>query len=292
MIVIADKPGQLGNMLFLFSHFIGRALESNLTISNPAFDDYADRFPTTQRDLFCRFPARQSRFAGQSVRRMLFSASNLAVRLLSKVGGKLGFVQAITLHDWVTPYAIDAPEFLELAGTGRIILVRGWLFRDVPSLRKHAPSIKKFFQPHETNQRNIDELIARARRNSDVLIGVHVRQGIIHFANTRKYFYSGQRYAEMMDELTAMFPGQRVSFLICSDWPQDPGLFSRFDVTFGTGDLVEDMYAFARCDYLIGPPSTFTMWASFYGDVPLNVIRSREQRLSMEDFTLSFDVLC
>jgi hypothetical protein len=292
MIVIADKPGQLGNMLFLFSHFIGRALESNLTISNPAFDDYADRFPATQKDLFCRFPARQSRFAGQFFRRMLFSASNLAVRLLSKVGGNLGFVQAITLHDWVTPYAIDAPEFIELARTRRMILVRGWLFRDVPSLRKHAPSIRKFFQPHETNQRNIDELIARARRNSDVLIGVHVRQGIIHFANTRKYFYSGQRYAEMMDELTAMFPGQRVSYLICSDWPQDPGLFSRFDVTFGTGDLVEDMYAFARCDYLIGPPSTFTMWASFYGDVPLNVIRSREQRLSMEDFSLSFDVLC
>jgi hypothetical protein len=293
MIVIADKPGQLGNMLFLFSHFIGRALESNLTISNPAFDDYADRFPTTARDLFCRFPARQSPFAGRKFpRRMLFRAGNLAVRVVAKLGGNLGFVRAITLHDWVTPFALDSSEFIELARQRRMILVRGWLFRDVPSLRKHAQSVKKFFQPHETNQRNIAEVISRARRNSDILIGVHVRQGIIQFANTRKYFYPGPSYVEMMDELTAMFPGQRVSFLICSDWPQDPELFSRFDVTFGTGDLVEDMYAFARCDYLIGPPSTFTMWASFYGDVPLNVVRSREQRLSLEDFSLSFDVLC
>jgi hypothetical protein len=293
MIVIADKPGQLGNMLFLFSHFIGRALESNLKISNPAFDDYAEHYPATQQDLFCRFPARESRFAGsRSLRRKLYSLTNLAVRLLSKMGGKLGFAQSITLHDWVTPYAIDTPEFLELARTRRILMVRGWLFRDVPSLRKHAPFIRKFFQPHDVNQRNIDELILRARHNSEVLIGVHVRQGIIQFANTRKYFYSGKQYAEMMDELKGMFSGRRVSFLICSDWPQDPTLFERFDVTFGTGDLVEDMYAFARCDYLIGPPSTFTMWASFYGNVPLNVIRSREQRLSMEDFTLSFDVLC
>lgn len=293
MIVIADKPGQLGNMLFLFSHFIGRALESNLTIFNPAFDDYADRFPATQGDLFCRFPARKSRVSGSRFRRkQLFKLSNLTARIVSKLGGNLKFVRAITLHDWVTPFALDSPEFLELARGRKIILVRGWLFRDDASLSKHAAFVKSFFQPPETNLRRIDEVIARARRNSDVLIGVHVRQGIIHFANTRKFFYSGQSYCEMMDELAAMFPGQRVSFLICSDWPQDPRLFSRFDVTFGTGDLIEDMYAFARCDYLIGPPSTFTMWASFYGDVPLNVIQSRDQRLSLEDFSLNFDVLC
>ena len=292
MIVIADKPGQLGNMLFLFSHFIGRAIESSLTISNLAFDEYADSFPTTKADLFCRYPPRKSFCRGREfLRRLLFRAGNLAVRVLSLLGGNLGFVRSITLRDWVTPFAIDSQEFLELV-KGRMILVRGWNFRDVPSLRKHAQAIKKFFQPHQTNQRNIDELIARARRNSDVLVGVHIRQGIIQFANTRKYFYTGPRYAEMMDELKAMFPERRVSFLICSDWPQDPGLFSRFDVTFGTGDLIEDMYAFAYCDYLIGPPSTFTMWASFYGDVPLNVIRSPGQRQSLDDFSLSFDVLC
>jgi len=55
-------------------------------------------------------------------------------------------------------------------------------------------------------------------------------------------------------------------------------------VTFGTGDLIEDMYAFARCDYLIGPPSTFTLWASFYGCVPLNLIRSSDQRQALADF--------
>ena len=67
----------------------------------------------------------------------------------------------------------------------------------------------------------------------------------------------------MMDELVTLFPEKRVAFLICSDWPQDAATFARFKVTFGTGDLIEDLYAFPRCDYLIGPPSTFTLWASF-----------------------------
>jgi len=33
--------------------------------------------------------------------------------------------------------------------------------------------------------------------------------------------------------------------------------------------MVEDLYALAECDYIIGPPSTYTLWASFYGDTPL-----------------------
>src|SRR4030095_5458850 len=126
--------------------------------------------------------------------------------------------------------------------------VRGWGFRDAESLTKHADEIRTFFSPPETSKRNIDELISRARQDADLLVGVHMRHGILHFNNTRKYFYSAKRYAEMMAEVVAMFPGRRVAFLICSDWPQDPEVFSSFKVTFGSGDLIEDMYGFARCD--------------------------------------------
>ena len=291
MIVIADKPGQLGNMLLLFSHFIGRAIESGLTISNPAFADYAECFPSTKRDLFCRFPSQTSAVAASPLRRgLLYRASNFTVRALARLGGKLGFVRAITLYDWEDQFSLDSPEFLSLVRSGRMIFVRGWGFRDAETFRKHSDAIRDFFRPHEINERNIDELISRARHETDVLVGVHIRHGIIHFDNTRKYFYSAKRYAEMMDELVALFPGRRVSFLICSDWPQDPEMFSRFKVTFGSGDLIEDLYAFSRCDYLIGAPSTFTMWASFYGKVPLNLIRRPDQRQNMADFVI-LDIL-
>jgi hypothetical protein len=291
MIVIADKPGQLGNMLLLFSHFIGRAIESGFTVSNPAFEDYAACFPNTTRDLLCRFPLQKSPVAaGPFLRRLVYRASNFAVRVLARLGGKLGFFRSITLTDWEAQFPLDSPEFLNLVRSGRLIFVRGWGFRDADSFRKHADAIRDFFRPHEVNERNIDELISRARQETDVLVGVHIRHGIIHFDNTRKYFYSAKRYAEMMAELVALFPGRRVSFLICSDWPQDPEMFSGFKVTFGSGDLIEDMYAFSRCDYLIGAPSTFTMWASFYGKVPLNLIRRPDQRQDMADF-VTLDVL-
>ena len=36
-----------------------------------------------------------------------------------------------------------------------------------------------------------------------------------------------------------------------------------------SGNAVEDLYMLSVCDYLIGPPSTYSLVASMYKDVPL-----------------------
>lgn len=60
MLIIASKPGQLGNRLFLFAHFVGFSAEQNIPVANPAFDEYANYFEGTRKDLFCRYPQRLS----------------------------------------------------------------------------------------------------------------------------------------------------------------------------------------------------------------------------------------
>jgi len=50
MIIISSKFGQLANRLFLFAHFVGFAIERNLTIINPAFEEYAQFFEPTCND--------------------------------------------------------------------------------------------------------------------------------------------------------------------------------------------------------------------------------------------------
>jgi hypothetical protein len=286
MIVIADKPGQLGNMLLLFSHFIGRAIESDFSFSCLGFENYADFFPTTENDLLCKFPPESGRTSRPRLRKWLYLVSNFSVKVVAKLGGNLGFLRSITIYDWDAIFPLGDPAFIELARSNRIALLRGWGFRDYDCMRKHGDRIRDFFRPHEANQKRIDELVSRARRDADVLVGVHIRHGLIHFDNTRKYCYSARRYAEMMSEIVGLFPGRRVAFLICSDWVQDPKMYDGFDVAYGTGDLIEDMYAFAKCDYLTGAPSTFTMWSSFYGKVPLNKIDSPDQSQKLTDFVV------
>lgn len=56
----------------------------------------------------------------------------------------------------------------------------------------------------------------------------------------------------------------------------------------GLGHFIEDMYTLAECDYIFGPPSTYTMWASFYGKRPLQKIREKNQRIDFDKFELDY----
>ena len=62
--------------------------------------------------------------------------------------------------------------------------------------------------------------------------------------------------------------------------------FNQFEVYTETGHLIEDLYCLAKCDYLMGPNSTYTSWASIYGNVPLCHLQEREQVLQLSDFNI------
>src|SRR5579864_7047234 len=59
------------------------------------------------------------------------------------------------------------------------------------------------------------------------------------------------------------------AFLICSDERQEAATFAPFPVTVGQGTLLGDLFSLAGCDYVVGPPSTYSLWAAFYGRKPL-----------------------
>ena len=43
------------------------------------------------------------------------------------------------------------------------------------------------------------------------------------------------------------------------------------------GTAAEDLHLMSRCEFIIGPPSTFSLWASFMGQVPLCIVRDARQ---------------
>jgi hypothetical protein len=287
MVIIAGKPGQLGNMLILTSHFIARAIEDGYTVVNPAFDDYAPYFEGTRHDLLCRFPSRGSVLSdSRRAHRWSYSLSHATARALTLLGGGLYPLKALTIRDWTTVYPLDDPAFIQMARS-RLVFVRGWLFRDPPAVVRQAEAIREYFRPLEKHRRVIAAKLEEARRDSDVLVGIHIRHGIIHFANARHYWYPAEQYPVFMTRMEQMLPGRRVKFLICSDTQQDPALFAKHAFTFGPNHLVEDMYSFAGCDYLIGPPSTYTMWASFYGGVPLYTVNDADHVPTRDDFRVA-----
>ena len=74
-----------------------------------------------------------------------------------------------------------------------------------------------------------------------------------------------------MQKVEACIQG-KVRWVICSNEKIETEEFSSFDVVLGPNQIVEDMYVFSECDYIVGPPSTYTGWASFMGKNKLYAI--------------------
>ena len=128
----------------------------------------------------------------------------------------------------------------------------------------------------------MDTLIGEMRSGADTVVGIHIRHG--DYANWEggKYFYSIEQYRDVMQQVADRLGNQHVTFLVCGNGNLSLDKFGDLNVRFGTGHLIEDMYALAESDLLIGPPSTFTQWASFYGRVPLQVLVTADQEIELD----------
>jgi len=284
MIIIASKSGRLGNRLFAFSHFIAFAMEHGSIIMNPSFGEYAEYFQARRDDFFCRYPPKKSLLKGnRTIKRLFYYFIDFLTRLMIRARIRCRFLEIIKL-DEDESFDLNDKRFVELVNDKKIIIVRGWLFRDRENFNKYAESIREFFKPIETMQNNIATLIKKARVECDILVGIHIRHGDYRTFLNGKYFFNIEMYVKVMEKVTSLFRGRKVMFLICSDAKQDEKNFKKFRFIFGNNHFIEDMYSLAQCDYIIGPPSTYTMWASFYGKAPLYMIKNPDTNISLEIF--------
>jgi len=126
-------------------------------------------------------------------------------------------------------------------------------------------------------------VVEPARRRGRFLVGVHVRQADYATFKGGRYFYTHEQYRKLMAQTEAAFGSENVSFLVSSDAPP-PETFAGLDVIYGNGHELEDLYALAECDRIVGPPSTYSKWASFYGQAPRCEILHPEQPIGPESF--------
>src|SRR6185369_5570446 len=103
-----------------------------------------------------------------------------------------------------------------------------------------------------------------------------------------KYLYEVAQYAAWIRQAAEQFPGRKVAFLVCGDEPRRAEEFPGLTIGSGTNSPVGDMFAFAKCDRILGPPSTFSQWASFDGNKPLYHVYDPNAPVALDRFTVSF----
>ncbi len=271
MVIVPLPYGRLCNRLVVSASFIAFAEEFGETFVHLAFADYCRFFEKTRFSPILTFnPSRPSG--------------------IQKSG--LSVVNIFSSHDAAgCCFMLDDPKsgFISMAHTKRMVFALGWSFRAHALTQKHQPLIRTFFTPCRRYLEHSKAAVDRARQGVDHLVGVHIRQTDYRKFVGGKYYFSHDTYRRVMEEVARQLPG-KTGFLICSDAPIPADRFGGLHVHAGTGHPIEDNDALAACDYLVGPPSTFSNWASYYGNVPLYFIEHADATPQLSDFIIRSSV--
>ena len=262
MIVISGEYGRLGNRLWTYANLLAFGAENDIQIRNPRFRS-APFFEGTG-------PC--AKIAGQSWPALYWGLChrlNLRAQLFSNVTIPEG--RLINIEQ-------DA-DFLTLARKRSLVFVDGFFFTAPQSMRRRTDDLRKFFALKAPLEKARLALATRARGDSDVLIGVHIRHGDYRTFCDSIMFYETHQYAKVMHGIAKQFPARKVAFLVCSDERQDASVFAGLNVTLSDNPAVVDMYALAGCDFIVGPNSSFSHWASFYGNVPLHILNYKAHEM-------------
>jgi hypothetical protein len=279
MIIIAYKPGQLANRLFLFAKFLAYASKHRVFLINPSFDDYALYFKTTSRQ-FVPASKGATGYASIIFIKIIYSITFFCSRLLHKFQINLSFLN-VTYLDWDDRYDLDTDTKLCRSG---IHFIQGWEFQAQRLLNDYQKSIRLFFQPNDTLDQQIESFY-NGLKNQGHLVGVHIRHGDYEQFMNGKYFYETEDYKNLMKCFCNEHPN--ATFLISTNNRTiSSQQFEGLNVRFAPGHELVDLYLLAKCNYIMGPPSTYSLWASFIGNVPLYQVRDAKRVFSAQDFKM------
>jgi hypothetical protein len=291
MLVVDYKAGQLANRLFQFSYFIANSIEYNYKLVNPYFEEYRHLFPCVANNSYPAGNISTNFSNNKTVAVIIKNAIRIARRFSKKNDNT--FMNCVfhnirqtndTIHK---EFDMNDPSFTKKV-KHKIVFAKGWYYRDIVNLEKHATLIRKIFTPGKDDIKKVTKIISYARKNNKLAIAVHLRKGDYKNFFEGRWYYEDELYLAKMKSLEELLKlkGKQAVFIMCSNEKICPDHFSGLDIITGEHEPVTDLYCMASCDYIIGPPSTFTMWASYYGSVPLLILKNKMQQVRLNDFSV------
>jgi hypothetical protein len=271
--VLTPLAAGLCNQLWRLAHVTAHALATGRTVVVLGFE-HARAFPVLRDDPICRLPPHATRVPALAIVRR-------PLRLLAR-GARYAPLARLEARDGTLD--LGSQDVTDRIAGRRAVILSGWELRAPVAMGAHADTVRRLLRLDPVHVAAGQRAVDRARRDGELVIGVHVRQGDYAQWQDGRYFYPDQQYITFMRSAAAAFPAQRVSFVVCASSPKQAGTWSGLPAHSAPGDPYGDLAALAACDRIMGPPSTFSAWAAFAGGAPYAYLDRPDVKVSQASF--------
>ncbi len=216
---------------------------------------------------------------------------NFIMYLTGKYGAKYKILPIIT-YDLGEEGKADKEAFTLCH---KNVIIEGWGVRYYDLFIKYKQEILELFSFKPEICNKVNSLLAETSDSSTIKIGVHIRRGDYQtFFNGIYYFYD-YAFLHYIKRIIALCPGKKHTVYICGN---DPDLNHQYfikelhdaKIIFPNGNAGEDLCMLSECDYIIGPPSSFSLVAIMYGKARLHWMTNDHGNITLNDFK-DFDTL-
>lgn len=220
---------------------------------------------------------------------------NFLTYLWAKYASKWKLIDKVSFHEPDANYSAEERKMLQT----KHLVVEGWYARWYDLFLKYKKEICQLFEFSDQVKNTVLQRIqiAETETNNPIRLGVHIRRGDYKTWMNGKYYFNDLEYVNIIKQFICLFPNHPINIYICNNDPNiDQGLFQEhlktdnIKVFFPSGNPGEDLCLLSNCHYLIGAPSTFSLVAAMYNDLPLYWIENAKTPLEKESFQ-KFDFL-
>ena len=266
---IIQAQGQTCNQFWIYSHYIANAIENNETFWALAPDYSIKDYPNLANSEIIKF--------------------TLYSKFLIKIFGYksyLKFVNSFVHNRFTRTFLIQIFKYIPFIDFTWAEM-EGYTFDKRNDFKQEICHLLK---PKDEIIKTVESFFQAKTRKFDIIIGVHLRRGDYKTWQEGQYYYLDNEYNNIMLHMKSFFPTDKVGFLLCSNEKLNLENFVDNDVfIFKNSSAAMDVYGLSNCDYIIGPPSSFSSWSAYFGNKPLFFLKTSNCDFDLSSFKSGVD---
>lgn len=269
---VLDYTGRLGNRLKLLTHLSAAAMEHGFAIANPAFWKYRSDFQAWHNNSLNFFPGNSVWPAPPRLERILRGALYRVARLAEMIPGlrrEIGWLRCGD-EDEVDFSSADSRQRLEKGPKN--LFLWGYNFHATPLVKKHRTRLLELFRPR-----------FQPSASPGWILALHIRRGDYREWAGGRYYFSWEAYRNWIRQAVARWAEKSPKVMVFSDEAVPDSIAKEPGVELCRGSPAEDLFRMAGSRVILGPPSSFSDWAAWYGGAARLRLEKAGQELLADD---------